>query len=230
MDPFLSIIIPAYNEAQRIGPTLDAVTSYFSKKNMKHEIIVVDDGSKDTTSIVSQKFPKVRVLVNEKNRGKGYSVKRGMAEARGECRLFMDADHSVHIDNLDRFLEELQKGADVAIASIEVPGSTIQDANYRYRRALGRWSKWLIRAVATPGIHDTQRGFKLFTKNAAESLFPPLITDRWGFDIEILRRAQKKGLIIRELPVEWNNSKATSVTLGSYFRTLFELIKIRICV
>ena len=225
--PDISIIIPAYNEALRIRPTLVAIEDYFRHKNMSYEIIVVDDGSRDTTRKVVEDFRTVKLLVNELNKGKGYSVKRGMLVARGKLRLFMDADHSVKIDNLDRFIAEINKGADIVIGSIELPGSAIQDDNYRYRRVFGKWAKTLIRATTTPGIYDTQSGFKLFTERTAEEIFPQLMTLRWGFDIEIIARAQKRGMSIKEIAVEWNNSKASSVTLGSYFLTLLELVKIK---
>lgn len=220
-NPEISIIIPAYNEALRIEATLQAIPP-------QYEIIVVDDASKDDTIRVVEKFPHVILLKNEVNRGKGYSVKRGMLAAQGNHRLFMDADHSVKIDNLPRFMEEMQKGADIVIGSIELPGAGIQDDNSGYRRVLGRWAKQLIRRVAVPGIYDTQRGFKLFNRKAVDMLFPSLKTERWGFDIEILTRAQKNGLKIKELAVDWNNSKASSVNIWSYFHTLYELICIKI--
>jgi dolichyl-phosphate beta-glucosyltransferase len=221
MNPEVSIIIPAYNEALRIESTLQSLPG-------SYEVIVVDDGSVDDTIKVVEKFSHVKVLKNEKNYGKGYSVKRGMLEARGELRLFMDADNSVTIANLPRFIDEIQKGADIAIASIEMSGATIEDANYSYRRVLGSLAKRLIRALAVPGIYDTQRGFKLFTKKATEMIFPQQTVNRWGFDIEILSLAQKKGLKIKEIPVEWHNSTGSKVTVWSYFGTLYELVKIKI--
>lgn len=230
MNPRLSVIIPAYNEALRIGPTLEAVSKYLSSQNYPSEIIIVDDGSKDETKKVVKRFPNVRLIENDQNHGKGFSVKEGMLAAKGDLRLFMDADHSVKIENIDRFINEIEKGADIVIASIEIPGSTIIDDNHGYRRVFGHWSKGLIRAMATKNIHDTQRGFKLFTQKAAEALFPKLMIHRWGFDIEILRRAQKTGFIIKELPVDWANSRASSVKITSYFTTLYELIKICLCV
>ncbi len=233
----LSIIIPAYNEALRIGPTLQAILDYLANKNFTHEIIVVDDGSKDATVSVVEKFrnifKNIKLLKNDKNKGKGYSVRRGMLVASGEHRLFMDADHSVKIDNLDKFLkhsvrEYSTEGSDIIIASIELPGSSILDDNHGYRRILGRLSKILIRHVATTGIYDTQRGFKLFNARATEIIFPRQTINRWGFDIELLVIARKKGLKIKEVPVEWINGKTSSVGIGSYIMTLWELLCIKV--
>lgn len=221
----LSIIIPAYNEASRIEATLRAIQTYL--KDTSYELIVVDDGSQDATVAVLEKFPNIKLIKNEKNRGKGYSVKRGMLAASGEYKLFMDADHSVKINNLEKFLNEARSGADIVIASIEMPGSTIRDNNHGYRRIFGKWSKWLIRAVATPGIYDTQRGFKLFTAHSADIIFPKLTIDRWGFDIEILVIAQKNNLKIKEVAVDWMNSRTSSVRFISYVDTFFELLKIK---
>ena len=116
----------------------------------------------------------------------------------------------------------MQEGSDIVIASIGLSESSIQDDNYSYRRFLGRFSKIFIRYVATPGIYDTQRGFKLFTKRAVEIVFPRLTIDRFGFDIELLVIAQQRGLKIKEVAVKWMNSRASSVGLGSYVKTLWE--------
>lgn len=230
MNPELSVIIPAYNEALRIGNTLEAVSAYLKAQPYSSEILVVDDCSKDATLHVLARFPDTKILKNEVNRGKGYSIQKGMLAATGTYRLFMDADHSVRIENLPQFLNEMKKGAQIVIASIELPGSNIKDDNYSYRRVFGKWAKRLIRAMAVPGIYDTQRGFKLFTAEAAKAVFLPLKTYRWGFDIEILTRAQKMGFKIKEIAVDWNNSRASSVNLFSYFHTLYELVKIKFCV
>lgn len=223
----LSIVIPAYNEAKRIEFTLENVIHYLDTMGLSYEMIVVDDGSGDETTSMVRKFKKVKLLLNGKNKGKGYSVRKGMLEATGNLRLFMDADHSVHIRNIQKFIDEVKKGADIVIGSIEIKGATIEDQNHNYRRVFGRWAKQLIRMLAVPGIYDTQRGFKLFTRQAAEILFPQQTVWRWGFDIEILRLAQKEGLRIHEIPVEWHNPSGSKVTLWSYFHTLYELLKIR---
>jgi dolichyl-phosphate beta-glucosyltransferase len=149
-----------------------------------------------------------------------------MLEAIGCFQLFMDADHSVKIDYLEDFLKYLNEGHDVVIASIELEGAEFFDENLQYRRFLGKLSKFLIRFLATPGIYDTQRGFKIFNKKASQIIFNKLSVERWGFDIESLIIARKHGLRIKEVPVSWVNSRASSVNLGSYFFTLYELVKI----
>lgn len=232
--PFLSIIIPAYNEERRIGTTLIALASYFAREKYSYEIIVVDDGSTDgTCAVVSKhisKFVSLRILRNKANCGKGFSVKRGMTEARGELRLFLDADNSVKIENLHSFIAHIKKGSDIVIASIEVPGAQIQitDDNPVYRRGLGTLAKVLIRKIATPGIYDTQRGFKLFTQAAANLVFGRQTIDRWGFDIELIVIAQRHLLQIDELPVSWDNPKGGTVAFASYLRTLVDLWKIKL--
>ena len=229
---YLSIIIPAYNEANRIGPTLDAISEYLKQRDFTYEIIVVDDGSTDQSVSVIEKyrllFSNFISLKNEKNRGKGYSVKRGMLSACGEYRLFMDADHSVKIDNFDNFLNETKKGADIVIGSIELPGSEIKDNNQWYRRILGKMSKKLIQFVIAPGIYDTQRGFKLFTKKSIDIIFPKQTITRWGFDIELITIAIQHNLKIKEVPVIWLNGKDSSVGVGAYLTTFAELVKIKI--
>ncbi len=229
---YLSIIIPSYNESSRVASTLEQIASYMENQEYTYEIIVVDDGSTDDTAFQARGkqniFKKFTLLQNETNRGKGYSVKRGMLEAKGELKLFMDADHSVKINNIDVFIEEIKKGYQIVIGSIELPGSYKKDENEWYRLVLGRISKLLIRCIAVPGIYDTQRGFKLFTRNSAESVFSKQTIDRWGFDIEILAIARKHNLRIKELPVSWINSRSSSLRLGSYFSTFIELLRIKI--
>jgi dolichyl-phosphate beta-glucosyltransferase len=229
-DILISIIIPAYNEGHRIASTLSKIHEYFKDKKFKYEVIVVDDGSIDNTVRIveenSKLFENIVLIENGENMGKGYSVREGMIEASGDLRLFMDADSSVDIKTLDLFVKYIKTGADIIIGSIEVGGSSNIDENHWYRRTLGKISKTLIRLIATPGIYDTQRGFKLFTRDASKIVFDRQTIDRWGFDIEIIVIALQHNLNIKELPVTWINSRTSSVHLGSYFATLFELFKI----
>ncbi len=227
----LSIIIPAFNEAKRLPSTLQSIGTYFQHRNMSYEVIVVDDGSSDDTVVVAQKYGAGRshffVLENKVNKGKGYSVNQGMRKAVGKYRLFMDADNSVDISHLDSFLKYLRSGYDVAIGSILMGGSVIEE-NGPHRRLLGHISKLIIRWCAVPGIYDTQRGFKLFGAKAAEEIFSRQTIWRFGFDIEILVIAKLLKYNIRELPVTWHNPAGSTVTLGSYVRTFEELIRIMI--
>src|SRR3989338_1965651 len=185
---FLSVILPAYKEEDRIGHTLEAIDQYLRKQIFEYEILVVNDGSSDKTAEVVRGYePKIkglRLVDNAKNNGKGYAVKQGMLSARGKYRLFMDSDNSVPVDYFDKFLPYFSQGYDVVIGSIEVAGAKIEEHAAWYRRFVGHWAKLLIRMLAIWEIHDTQRGFKCFTAKSAEQVFPKQTITRWGFDIE----------------------------------------------
>lgn len=231
--PFLSVVIPAYNESERIGVTLADLKRYFSDKDYAYEVIVVSDGSTDGTAdavrrfALEQSFPALRVIDNKENRGKGYAVRCGMLEARGEYRLFMDADNSVTIDTVDPFLGEMGKGGhDVAIGSIAFSYVPSVEHNGWHRRWFGSMSKALIRVVAVPGIYDSQRGFKLFTARAADAIFPLQRIDRFGFDVELLAIAKLQGLSVKELPVKWDNPAGSKVRLSAYVDSFVELGRI----
>ena len=229
----LSVIIPAYNEERRIGKTLDSVSAFLRKQPYASEILVVNDGSKDRTAQVvndfSKNVPNLILVDNKQNHGKGWVTKQGMLRATGDVRLFMDADNSTTIDEMVPMLPFLEQGYDVVIGSIEVQGAKINEHAQWYRRALGHWSKYLIRIVAGLwDIHDTQRGFKLFSGRAAGQIFPRLTVDRFGFDIEILAVAKKLGFKIKEFPVVWNNAGESKVSLKSYLSVLLDLFKIRL--
>lgn len=230
---YLSIIIPAYNESKRIGDTLRSLASYFQHANYYYEIIVVNDGSTDSTFAVLQnlqtEISQLKIINNPKNMGKGYAVKCGMQAATGDLRLFMDADNSVKINEVEIFLSKTAEGFDVVIGSIGLDKKDVRmvsENNGYYRRPIGLFSKYITRIFATPGIYDTQRGFKLFTKKAVDVIFPKLSVNRFGFDIELLVVAQINNLKIKELPVEFNNPKGSTVNLMSYVVTFFELLKI----
>ncbi len=228
MNPLLSVIVPAYNESKRIGVTLKDLKRYFATKAYSYEIIVVNDGSTDDTTIVVQKFqigfPQLKLIDNKENHGKGYAVKCGMLAAKGHYRLFMDADNSVKIDTLDEFFDEMQRNDhDIVIGSIALSNLSVIEHNGWHRRIFGSISKFIIRTVATPGIYDTQRGFKLFSSRAARILFPLQKISRFGFDIEILTIAQIHGLSIKEKPVEWDNPDGSTVKMKAYLDSLIEL-------
>lgn len=229
----LSVIIPAYNEEHRIGKTLLDIDRFFKTQSLDYEILVVNDGSHDNTKhAVLDLMPRVKnlhLMDNAQNHGKGWVTKQGMLHATGDVRLFMDADNSTTIDQVLPMLTYLDKGYDVVIGSIEVAGAKINEHAQWYRRFLGHWSKYLIRAVAGLWeIHDTQRGFKLFSERAAKKIFSNQTIDRFGFDIEILAIAKKFKFKIKELPVIWNNSNESTVGLKSYVSVFFELLRVRL--
>ena len=234
MSKYLSVIIPAYNEENRIKGTLEAVYNYFLRQNYSWEVIVVSDGSKDRTVEVVSEFisnkPEISLIANTQNHGKGYVVRQGMLQALGDFRLFTDADNSTSIEQIEKILPYLiNKEYDIVIGSIEVLGAQINEQAQWYRRALGKYSKYIIRIVAGLwDIHDTQRGFKCFTAASANNIFSITKIDRFGFDIEALALAKKMGYKIKEIPVVWNNPGDSKVSLKSYFEVLRDLFKIRL--
>ena len=219
----LSVIIPAYKEQERIVPTLQIMKDYFSRQGYEWEILVCVDGSPDKTVDVVRGFaaqiPNLQIFDNPQNHGKGWVVRQGMLKATGDFRLFTDADNSTSIEQVEKLLPFVQNdGFDVAIGSIEVSGSKVNEHAQWYRRAFGHWAKYLIRLVAGLwGIHDTQRGFKLFSQKAATEIFSRAKIDRFGFDIEVLAIAAKLGFKIKEVPVVWENAGGSTVSLGQLF-------------
>lgn len=229
---YISIIVPAYNEEKRIATTLKSIDEYLRRQNYDYEIIVVSDGSHDNTAgLVRDLEPEVknlRLIENKQNNGKGFVVKQGMLEAKGELRLFTDADNSTSIDHLDKFLPYIKKGYPVVIGSIGVAGHKVASGSEPvWRRVLGKMGNLFIQIMAVPGISDTQRGFKLFTAEAVNKIFPKLTITRWGFDIEVLALARKFSYKIKELPVDWKNDPNSKVGLKAYVQVLFETVKIR---
>lgn len=230
--PALSIVIPAFNEEKRLPPTLKAISSYLGDRD-DVEVIVVDGGSTDgTSSVVSAMQTEVPGLIVDEfspRRGKGYTVRHGMALARGAIRVFLDADNSVPIEDLDKLLDALKPrgSADVTIGSINLPESRIDRPMSWARRNAGALANRLIRAVAVPGIYDTQRGFKALTAAAAEAVFPLCRVDGWGFDVELLALARSQGFIIAEIPVTWNHDPDSRVTPWSYLTALRDVIGVR---
>ena len=225
--PALSVVIPAFNEAARLPPTLERVRAYLARSGMTHEVLVVDDGSGDGTARVAEAHG-ATVIRNEENRGKGHATRRGMLAARGARRLMSDADLSTPIEELPRLLARLDEGYDVAIASRAVAGARIEVRQPAYREGMGRLFNLCVRALAVPGIHDTQCGFKLFTAAAAEASFGPARLDGFSFDVETLFVARRRGLRIAEVPVTWRNDAATRVGAASGFRAFLDLARIRV--
>ena len=228
----LSVIIPAYNEEERIGATLKSIDEYLRSRGHDYEIIVVSDGSKDNTVQIVRNLESsirnLRVVENKENYGKGHVVKQGMLEARGDFRLFTDADNSTSIDHIEKMMPYFKKGYGVVIGSIGVPGSKVETGSEPlWRRIFGKLGNLFIQLLAVPGIHDTQRGFKLITAKAAQDIFSKMMIERFGFDIEMLALARKFGYRIKEVPVDWKNDPNSKVGLSAYRQVLWETVKVR---
>lgn len=228
---YLSVVIPAYNEAKRISQTLDDVSAYLSNQPWESEIIVVSDGSSDETSAIALshqgKYKQIRCISYTPNRGKGYAVQKGMMSATGDLLLFMDADNATPIAEFTKLLPYVASGYDTVIGSLGVAGAKFDRRKLWIRMVAGRISNWIIQSMLLPGIQDTQRGFKLFTKESADRLFPMLRVSRWGFDIELLALARHFGFRIKEVPVLWSHVAQSKVTIFSYLKVFLELLYIK---
>lgn len=225
----LSVVIPAYNAAHQVVATLDAIQSFLDRDGIVHEVIVVDDGSQDTTrDVVTRRGGGVRLLANEGNRGKGYSVRRGMLEATCDWVLFTDVDHATPIDHLIGFAPQAASN-DILIGSRRLTDSNIVRRQPRIRQAMGRVFPYLVRAFVLPQFADTQCGFKMFRRDVARDLFGRAQVDRFCFDVEILAMAVSKGYRIAELPVNWRNPEGGSTLriVRDTARMLADLFRIR---
>lgn len=215
--PAVSVIIPAYDEAERIAPYLDAIGRYFAERGDSYELLVVDDGSRDhTADVVRRRMtrdPHLGLVHYTRNRGKGYAVRMGMGAARGALRLFADADGSTPIEELDRLRAAIDAGADVAIGSRALSSAEVQRVVKPHRWALGQCFRMLRMLFLHIDVIDSQCGFKLFTARAADQLFPIARIDGFAFDVEILFLAARAGLRVREVPVNWFDSPSTRVNL-----------------
>lgn len=230
---YLSVIIPAYNESGRIGKTLTDVTDFLAKERYKSEIIVVDDGSTDGLKKVVggfiEKMPTIKLIRYAKNRGKGYAVKIGMINASGKYRLFMDADNSVTIDHVTKFLEQATTGYDVVVGSILLPyARDAVEMNGWHRVFLRHITKFVRSLVVDIDVYDTQRGFKLFSEEAALKLFTLQKVNRFGFDVELLALAKAAQYRIKEISVRWINPTGSKVTPLSYLQSFVELLSVRL--
>jgi dolichyl-phosphate beta-glucosyltransferase len=230
----LSVVVPAYNEADRLPPTLEAIRRHLDGSDETYEVIVVDDGSRDVTAETAERlcssWPQLEVIRLDRNRGKGAAVRAGMLRARGEHRLFSDADLSTPIDELPRLRAELRGRCAVAIASRGAKGARIAVHQQWRREFMGRTYNRLLRLLVLPGIHDSQCGFKVFTAEAAVACFEPLRTLRFGFDAEVLLRARRKGWAIAEVPVNgWRHVEASRVhAVRDSGRMLVDLARLRL--
>ena len=229
---YLSLIIPAYNEERRLKDSLSKIIRYFSVKEYKFEIIIVDDGSGDTTNDVvksyMQLYPNLHLIRNEQNRGKGYSVKTGVMNSVGKYIFFSDADLSAPIEEIECLLRYLEDGIDIVIGSRALDDSKILVKQGWFRNRLGKMFGILVRSLVVPGIMDSQCGFKGFKGEAAKKVFSLQQINGFSFDAEILFIARKYGFIINEIPVQWANSDGSK--LNPFFdstKMLFEVFKIK---
>ena len=229
----ISIVIPAYNESPRLGRTLDRILAFIQQNSWNSEVIVVDDGSKDGTGEIVERYTKqnamVRLVSNAGNRGKGYSVRNGVLNAHGDVILFSDADLSSPIEEASKLIQAIDEGADIAIGSRWVRSELQTQRQSLSRQALGRLFNGFLRAVLGLNFKDTQCGFKAFRHHAARALFPLQKIEGWGFDPEILFLARKMGFSVAEVPVVWAHDDRTRIhPLADGSRMLADTLRIRL--
>jgi len=228
--PFLSIIIPAYNEEHRLPRTLEEIFTFLNDQSYEAEVLVVENGSNDQTFEISLKFTEqyknLRVF-KEEQPGKGNAVRRGMREARGEYRFFCDADLSMPIAEVNNFLPPALEDYKIAIASREIPGA-VRYNEPQYRHMTGRIFNTLIRYLVLPKLQDTQCGFKCFHADVVKEIFPYQTLTGWSFDVEILYIAQRKGYLVCEVPINWYFNPDTKISvLRDSWQMFIDLLIIR---
>ena len=228
----LSIVIPAYNEENRIGKTIDKILHYINNQKYPYEIIIIDDGSIDETVSVVMKSMEhnehIKLLNNKINKGKGYCIKKGILEANGKYVLFTDADLSTPVEEVEKLLSQLEKGYDIAIGSRSLAGSDIILRQPLYRELMGKVFNRFVRLLAVKEFVDTQCGFKLFRRDAARTIFKEQRLNGFAFDVEILYLARKNGFKIKEVPIKWINSPDSKVSpVSSSIGMFFDLLKIK---
>lgn len=228
----LSVVIPAYNEEQRIGKTLEDVSRYLSGQTYQYEILVVNDGSKDGTAATVRKLsgtiPNLRLVDNSDNKGKGGVVRQGMLAASGDIRLFMDADNSTRVEEVAKFLPYFKQGADLVIGSRRIQGSVIAVKQPWIRDFLGGVFRTIVHTLVPMRVTDSQCGFKAFSAKAAELVFSRQTVFRWAFDVELLAIARAHKLKIVEVPVTWVNDAASKVKFSGMVNMLLEVLKVRL--
>lgn len=228
--PLLSIVIPAYNEEVRLPESLKSITEFVSQQSFPVEVVIVNNNSTDRTPGIAQELadelPFVRV-VYEKVQGKGAAVRTGMLAARGQYRFICDADLSMPIEEVVKFLPPQLNNFDIAIGSREAPGAVRYDEPW-YRHLMGRVFNTIVRLLAVHGFQDTQCGFKMFRAEVAEELFPLQTMSGWSFDVEVLYAAQKRGHRIVEVPINWYYKDNTRIhPIRDSFEMVIEVLKIR---
>lgn len=228
----LSVIIPAYNEEERLPKTLAEIDKYLKNQPYQYEIIVVNDGSKDKTAEIVEKLKpdirNLRVINNKENHGKGFAVRQGILEARGGYRLFTDADNSTSIEQVEKLWLEFKLGYDIVIGSRDIKGAILDPPQPWPRRLVGEAFKLLRKLIIGLWmISDSQCGFKCFSEKAAEDIFPRCKINRFAFDPEILVIGKKLGYKIKEIPVYWKNDPESKVKFKSMIKMAADLAKIR---
>lgn len=213
MNPFLSIVIPAHNEENRLPDTLEQVFDFLGRQSFISEVIVVENGSSDKTLEVAQGFSRLHenLRVIQSARGKGAAVRAGMLDARGEYRFMCDADLSMPVEEIAKFIPPAIKGVDIAIASREAAGA-VRYNEPRYRHLGGRAINFFVQLFILPGLNDTQCGFKCFSAKAAEAIFSLQTLMGWSFDIELLFIARRHSFAVREIPIHWIHHPETKVS------------------
>lgn len=228
----LSVIIPAYNEENRLPRTLKAVDEYLRRQSYGYEILVVNGGSTDKTEEAvrnTMREMKNLQILNTENRGKGYAVKQGMLMAQGDYRVFMDADNATSLEHVEKMWPEFANGYNVVIGSRDVKGAVIAVPQVWWRRRLGDVFNLIVQLCSGLwGMWDTQCGFKGFTRKAAEQIFAKSTINRWAFDVEVLVLAKKMGYKIKEIPVRWVNDPFSRVTFSGMVKMLLEVLQITI--
>jgi len=233
---YLSVIISAYKEEKRIGSNLVEMDEYLKSKGFSYEFIIVVDGSPDKTAEVvkgyQSRIANIRLFDNPVNHGKGYGIRQGLLEAKGELVLFLDADGSTSITHLDSFLPEFKEGYDLVIGSRDIQGAFVQVHQAKWKEMFGDMGNWAIRIVlGLWSFPDTQCGFKMLTNKAAKAVASRMVVDRFGFDFELIVLAKKLGLKIKQMPVRWLNEEGSTVTLtgpNGYLQVLKDLFKTRL--
>lgn len=232
--PELSIVVPAYNAAGKLPRCVEETSRFLAGAGIRGEIVVVNDGSQDETGALATdlaaQYPAVRVLTNDRNRGKGYSVRRGMLAAHGERIMYMDDDLSTPLEEYARLAAKLDEGFDCAFGSRAAPGAELAVHQPFVREQLGRLGNRVIQGIcpSLKGFRDTQCGFKLYRREVALRVFPLQRIERWGFDFEILHLLRKGGYRVAEVPVRWAHSDGSRVRPGDYARTFGELVSVRV--
>lgn len=233
MNPYLSVIIPTYNEEKTTSDTIHKVLGYLKKQDFLFEILIMDDGSKDKSMEIAKKEfanePSVLIFKRSENYGKGYTVREGMLKAKGDVRLFMDMDNATDISHFNLMKPLFNNGYDIVIGSRDSKdalGARQVFPQPWHKRMLGNAGNLFIQIFAVPGIWDTQCGFKAFTKESAEKIFRLAKTDRWAFDVETLALAKIFKYKIGIIPVQWINNANSRVKILGYIKALLETVKI----